>query len=86
MNLILQIIQILIPLIKEIEKLFPQGGAGAEKLALAQDILMTSADISGEMKDMVVNNWPKIAVWIGRLVTLFNKVGWAQEEVKPVGA
>lgn len=76
MSMIIEVIKILIPLLKELEALFPKEGAGALKLALAKEVLTASADMSGELKDMVENNWPKVEAWISRLVAIFNKIGW----------
>jgi hypothetical protein len=86
LNLIVQIVSILIPLIKQIEGLFPASGAGKEKLALVMDMLGASSEISGELAEMVTTNKPKIETWISRIVAILNKVGWAQSQAPTVQA
>jgi hypothetical protein len=75
-TMLMQLIPILIDIIKKLEEMFPGPGLGAEKLALAQDILSTSADISGELKDVISANWAKVASLISKIVALFNKREW----------
>lgn len=83
LGVVLQLIPILIDIIKKLEEMFPGAGSGAEKLALAQEILGTSAELSGEMKDIIQSNWPRVAGLISKLVSIFNKRGWETPLVQP---
>jgi hypothetical protein len=65
---IIALIPALIALIKEIEKVIPTSGQGAEKLEAVKKILEAAYDgISGI--------WPVIEKVVAALVGLFNKTG-----------
>jgi hypothetical protein len=66
--LILQLIPALIEVIKAVENMFPQTGAGKEKLALVREILTTA---HAEITDF----WPTLEAIIAKIVAFANNVG-----------
>ncbi len=65
---IITVIPLIIDAIKEIEKCFPQGGEGAEKLKLVKNILI-SIDCNFD------KYWDTIQDIIGYVVTFCNNTG-----------
>lgn len=65
---ILSLIPALIEVIKAVEAMFPQSGAGKEKLTLVREIMVeTYAEIT--------EWWPTIEAIIGKIVAMANRLG-----------
>jgi hypothetical protein len=66
--LILQMVPALLKIIKSIEEAFPEGGNGAEKLALVHKMLT-------EMYGGITDIWPTIEKLVGYIVEFANNIG-----------
>lgn len=66
--MILQLVPVLIEIIRTVESLFPQSGAGKEKLVLVREILTTAHEGITEL-------WPSIEIIIEKVVAFANRIG-----------
>lgn len=65
---ILSLVPALIEVIKAVEAMFPQSGAGKEKLALVREIMVEAYVGITEM-------WPTIEAIIAKIVAMANRLG-----------
>ena len=65
---ILQLVPALIEIIRTIENMFPQSGAGKEKLILVREILTASYEGIQEV-------WPAIEAIVAKVVAFANTIG-----------
>lgn len=65
---ILSLIPALIEVIKAVEAMFPQSGAGKEKLTLVREIMV-------EAYAGITEWWPTIEAIIGKIVAMANRLG-----------
>jgi hypothetical protein len=65
---VLSLVPALIEVIKAVEAMFPQSGAGKEKLALVREIMVEAYVGITEM-------WPTIEAIIGKIVAMANRLG-----------
>lgn len=74
-KLILSLFPLIINAVKTIEVVLPQSGKGAEKLALLQEMLSKSYEVSNQAYGTFEQVWPTIKGTIEGVVKLFNSVG-----------
>ncbi len=65
---VLSLVPALIEVIKAVEAMFPQSGAGKEKLSLVREIMVEAYVGITEM-------WPTIEAIIGKIVAMANRLG-----------
>jgi hypothetical protein len=64
-----------IALVVEMEKLFPESGQGAVKLAIVKAYVQKAFDFVGGALPTFESVWPKIAEGIALIVSLLNGAG-----------
>lgn len=71
-RLILSLLPLIVEAVNTVEKMFPQGGLGQQKLEFVRNLLegafKTATDVSVEFEKI----WPPIQGLIGSLVTMYN--------------
>lgn len=75
-RLVVSLLPAVIELIDAIEKAFPQGGQGAQKLELVRSALQSSYSISQSVSASFEQLWPALQTVIAGVVSLKNATGW----------
>lgn len=81
LKLIFSLMPIIHQAIDQIETLFPQGGYGAQKLAMVQTVVekaMSVSDVGGTAFTAV---WPMISGMVGDIVALKKKISGNSVEI-----
>ncbi len=73
--LIIQMIPAIIDIIKKVEELYPESGAGKDKLLLVKSMLQAAYD-------GVTDAWPQIEKIIGVVVEFANRFGVFKKAVE----
>lgn len=72
---VLSLLPLILEAVKAIEAALPQGGQGAEKLALIRNTLQAGFEAAGEVAVSFEAVWPALEKTVGAVVGLFNTVG-----------
>lgn len=76
---VLRVVAALIPavkaLIREVEELIPEGGRGADKLAIVRDMLEAAFDALDDVPVAFAEVWPVLQRLIDKFVSIFNAIG-----------
>jgi hypothetical protein len=74
-RLILSLLPLILEAVKAVEAALPEGGLGAQKLALVRQTLQAASDIADDGFDNFEKVWPALEKTIGAVVAMFNKTG-----------
>lgn len=72
---ILALLPLILEAVKAIEAALPEGGQGAQKLALVRQAVQAGFDAAGEVAVSFEAVWPALEKTVGAVVGLFNTVG-----------
>lgn len=75
-RLVLGLLPVIIDAIKSLEDAIPGEGRGEQKLAALRAVLEAVAESLGDAVETLDDIWPTIQSVVGRLVSLFNAIGW----------
>jgi hypothetical protein len=65
----------IIEIVSSVEKMFPEGGAGAQKLELVKGMLQAAFDTLGNAKISFEEMWPTVQKIVASVVSFANSVG-----------
>ena len=74
-KLVLSLLPVIIEAVKAIEAALPQGGQGAQKLALIRETLAAGWSVGSDAVASFDAVWPALERVVGAVVGLFNKTG-----------
>lgn len=74
-QLIIQLLPLVTQAVQAVEQAIPQGGQGAQKLAIVRGMLESAFKTTGDAKVGFEQVWPSISVAISGLVTAYNAAG-----------
>ena len=82
---IITMVTTLLPLMKEtiaaVEKMFPEGGQGAQKLAMVLGIVQNAIDVSGELQDAAPKIMPMVSGIVSSIVAIANATGQFKKSI-----
>ena len=74
-KLVLTLLPAVIEAVRAIEAALPQGGQGAQKLALIRETLAAGWSVGSDAVTSFDTAWPALEKTVGAVVGLFNRTG-----------
>lgn len=75
LKVLIQLYPMVVEIIEVVEKQFPEGGKGAEKLAIVKQLIAAAYEASDDIEDAFDKVWPAIKRMIDTIVETYNSLG-----------
>lgn len=77
---VLSLLPVILEVVRAIETALPEGGQGAQKLALIRNALAAAFSAAGDAAISFETIWPALEKTVAAVVGLFNSVGAFKKE------